>query len=276
MSKITINYAMQATLIIVLSVVINVVNISKLSAADNSIKYFILTGTMEPLMIVEPDDPMAGGMFTEIIKEVFAESPYNIEPMVMPWQRMTGELKNRDDWIMHGIPAFFEPDIPYKLSKTPVFPFNHIAVSRKESQLEINTVKDLFGKTVILVENYHYSGLDNFLDNPLVGKGSGDIQSVRAFKPDGTLKILKHNRGDVVIGFQPRLLYHFNTAGLSVEDVDFHDVSAIIPTEQMHVAYSPKLPKEFSIYLNRRLEEMQKDGSLTRIKEKYYGSLGLP
>ena len=29
-------------------------------------------------------DPMAGGMFTEIVKAVFEESDYQVEPMVMP------------------------------------------------------------------------------------------------------------------------------------------------------------------------------------------------
>lgn len=244
--------------------------------AASSIKYFILTGTMEPLMIMEPGDPMAGGMFTEIVKEVFEDSDYTLEPVVMPWQRMTDELKRRDDWIMHGVPAFFEPDIPYRLSEVPVFPFNHIAISLRNSDIRINDVDDLFGRTVILVENYHYPGLDPYLDHPLVGSGSGQIRSVRAFKPEGTLKMLKHHRGDIVIGFQPRLLHHLEASGLQFGDVEFHDASNIVPTQQMHVAYSPGLPPEFSEFLNARLAELQTDGTLARIREEYYGPLGVP
>lgn len=227
-------------------------------------------------MIMKPGDPMAGGMFTEIVKEVFDDSVYTVEPMVMPWQRMKTELKQRQDWIMHGVPAFFEPDISYRLSATSAFPFNHIAISLRDPVMKINTVQDLFGRTVILVENYHYPGLDAYLDHPLVGEGSGDISSVRAFKPGGTLKMLSHRRGDAVIGFQPRLLYHLKAAGLAATDVRFHDVSAIIPTQQMHVAYSPGLPREFSDFLNARLSEMQANGTLAQIREKYYGTLGVP
>ena len=260
----------------IVSIVLLAIVDARAAPADSSIKYFILAGTMEPLMIMTPDDPMAGGMFTEIIKEVFAGSSYTVEPMVMPWQRMTRELKRRKDWIMHGIPAFFEPDIPYRLSKLPVFPFNHIAISLREPALEINRVEDLFDQTVILVENYHYPGLDKHLDQPLVGEGSGKVRSVRAFKPGGTLKMLKHRRGDAVIGFQPRLLYHMNAAGLSDTDVHFHDASAIVPTQQMHVAYSPGLPAEFAEFLDARLAELQANGTLTQIKSKYYGPLGIP
>jgi polar amino acid transport system substrate-binding protein len=264
------------TLAFVMSAVLYVWSHPHAAHAASSVKYFILTGTMEPLMIMEPGNPMAGGLFTEIVKEIFENSAYTVEPIVMPWQRMTEELKRREDWIMHGVPAFFEPDIPYRLSEVPVFPFNHIAISLRDSQIKINEVDDLFGRTVILVENYHYPGLDDYLDHPLVGKGSGQIRSVRAFKPAGTFKMLKHHRGDVVIGFQPRLLYHLESSGLRPSDVEFHDASNIIPTQQMYVAYSPGLPSEFSNFLNARLTEMRVNGTLSRIKELYYGPLGVP
>jgi polar amino acid transport system substrate-binding protein len=88
--------------------------------------------------------------------------------------------------------------------------------------------------------------------------------------------MLKHHRGDVVIGFQPRLLHHLEASGLQLGDVEFHDASNIVPTQQMHVAYSPGLPPEFGDFLNGRLAEMQANGALSRIKEKYYGPLGVP
>ncbi|MGI9386876.1 MAG: substrate-binding periplasmic protein [Methyloligellaceae bacterium] len=246
------------------------------AASKTEIKYFILAGTMEPLMIMEPGNPMAGGMFTEIVKRVFQDSPYVVEPMVMPWQRMTVELKKRKDWIMHGIPAFFEPDIPYRLSNIPVFPFNHIAVTLRDKPLKIRTAQDLFDRTVILVENYHYPGLDLHLDKPLIGKGGGKIKSIRAFKPQGTLRMLKHRRGDAVIGFQPRLLYHLQAADLKFDDVRFQDASAIVPTQPMYIAFSPKLPGSFEMFVNERLEALRSRGEITEILERYYGPIGVP
>lgn len=240
------------------------------------IKYFILAGTMEPLMILRPGDPMAGGMFTEIVKKVFDGSPYDVQALVMPWKRMTGELRRRGDWIMHGIPAFFEPDIPYKLSKVPVFPFNHVAVTLNQKNFKIRDVRDLTGRTVILVENYHYPGLDAHLDKPLVGTSAGVIRSVRAFKPAGTLKMLKHKRGDVVIGFQPRLLYNLKSAGLSAADVRFQDASGIVPTQQMFVAYSPRLPTAFGQFVNRRLRQLTDNGEIGEILDRYYAPVGVP
>ncbi len=237
--------------------------------ASTRVTYLILAETVEPLMIVRPGDPMAGGLFTDIVKTVFADSNYVIEPKVMPWQRMTTELRQSDNWIMHGSPAFFEPDIPYELSSVPVFPFNHVAVTLRDHDFPIRQPEDVFGRTVILVENFHYKGLDTYLNNPVSGSGSGDIKSVRAFSPAGTLRMLKHRRGDVVFGWRARLLYNLSIAGLRPDEVRFQDANHIIPTLNMYFAYSPSWSATFKTFVNSRLKTLQDDGTLHTIFQKY-------
>lgn len=238
-------------------------------AEKQRVSYFILAQTVEPLMIVRDGDPMAGGLFTEIVEKVFQDSDYVVTPMVMPWQRMTVELKQRDDWVMHGIPAFFEPDIPYQLSDIPVFPFHHVAVTLKTNDFVVAKPADLFGKTVILVENFHYTGLDDYLTNPVAGTGSGDIVSVRAFGPEGTLQMLRHKRGDLVIGWRARLVYNLPEAGLGMDEVRFQDASGIVPTVYMHFAFSPRWSDSFKEHVNTRLKTMEAEGTLARIFAKY-------
>jgi ABC-type amino acid transport substrate-binding protein len=235
------------------------------------VSYFILAQTVEPLMITRDGEPMAGGMFTEIVKLVFRDSDYSVTPMVMPWQRMREELKRRNDWVIHGFPLGFEADIPFQLSEIPIFPFNHVAVTLKDHDFPITKPMDLFGKTAILVENFHYSGLDAYLSQPVAGSGSGDIFSVRAFSPAGTLQMLRHKRGDVVIGWQARLLYNLPASGLSIDDVRFQDASAIVPNRHMHFAFSPRWSDAFKQHVNARLKALQADGTLARIFSRYSG-----
>ena len=240
-------------------------------AEKQRVSYFILAQTVEPLMIVRDGDPMAGGMFTEVVEKVFDDSDYSVTPMVMPWQRMREELKRRDDWVVHGFPSGFESDIPYELSEIPLFPFNHVAVTLKSEDVLVEKTSDIFGKTVILVENFHYTGLDAYLTNPVAGIGSGQIVSVRAFSPQGTLQMLRHKRGDLVIGWRARLLYNLPAAGLSSDDVHFYDASNIVPSIDMHFAFSPRWPDAFKRHVNARLKAMQADGTLARIFAKYNG-----
>jgi ABC-type amino acid transport substrate-binding protein len=241
------------------------------NADKQQVEYFILAQTSEPIMIVRDGDPMAGGIFTDIVKQVFNNSDYIIIPRVMPWQRMREELKRSKNWVAHGFPSGFESDIPYQLSEIPIFPFKHVAMTLVNGNFPISKTSDLFGKTVILVENFHYTGLDKYLSNPVAGTGSGDIDSVRAFSPTGTLEMLRHKRGDVVIGWRERLLYHLQASGLSLNDVNFQDASRIVPIVHMHFAFSPNWSETFKQHVNSRLKTMQADGSLARIFAKYNG-----
>ena len=86
----------------------------------------------------------------------------------------------------------------------------------------------------------------------------------------GQMRMLVHRRGDVAIGFQPRLLYNMKKAGVTLDQVNFQDVSGIIPTQQMYIAFSPKLPPAFSGFLNERLSNMKSDGTIAKILQKYF------
>jgi hypothetical protein len=241
------------------------------SGAQTPVSYFVLAQTVEPLMIVRDGDPMAGGLFTDILKEVFENSEYVIEPTVMPWQRMKEEFRNSDNWVTYGFREGFEDDIPFELASIPIFPFNHVAATLTDSNISVMKAEDLFGRTVILVENFHYPGLDNYLTNPTDGTGSGQIQSVRAFDIKGTLQMLKHRRGDAVFDWGLRLIHNLPEANMKRDEIRFQDASGIIPTRDMYFAYSPNWPDSFKKFVHNRLKSLKADGTLDAILQKYGG-----
>jgi polar amino acid transport system substrate-binding protein len=239
------------------------------------ISYLILGSTVEPLMITKPDDPMAGGIITEIVELIFENSGYEIVPKVMPWKRMIEELRTGDDWINYGFPVGNEPGIPLEFSETPVMAFNHVAITLKSNHFNIDRVSDVAGRVAILVENFHYPGLDPHLDKPLVGKGSGEIKTVRAFTPKGTLRMLQHERGDVVFGFHARMLYNIKDTGLLLNELRFQDASAIIPSQPLYLTMSSQQPAKVKKLINDGLKRLAADGTLERILQKYSGPDGL-
>ena len=226
-------------------------------------------------MIVRDGNPMAGGLFTEILIKVFEDSEYVIEPTIMPWQRMKEEFRRSDNWVTYGFREGFEADIPFELDSIPIFPFNHVAATLADNDLIIEKPEDLFGRTVILVENFHYPDLDSFLTNPAAGTGSGQIQSVRAFDPAGTLQMLKHRRGEVVFDWQPRLVYNLPATNMKQEEIKFQDASSIIPTKLMYFAYSPQWSASFKQFVHTRLQTLRADGTLDDILQKYSGAKDL-
>jgi len=234
------------------------------------ITYLILAETVEPIMIVRDGDPMAGGIMTEIIKLIFSNSNYVVEPVVLPWQRMKLEFNLRNDWVIHGIPESFGEDTPVEMSKLPIFPFNHSAVTLKEQNIHIEKLDDLKNRQLILVENFHYNKLDDYIASVTQINSKDRVQVIRAFTPAGTLRMLKHKRGDVVIDWQARLIYNLASAGLQYDDVEFHDATKLVPTKNVHLAFSPNQPEKFRTFINTRIEELRQSQQLSTLVKKYY------
>lgn len=244
--------------------------------AKERITYLILAETVEPIMIVRDGDPMAGGIMTEIVKLIFENSDYIIEPLVLPWQRLNAELKKRDDWIVHGIPKSFDPEVSFEMSEKPVFPFNHSAVTLKNSGIKVQNLTDLKNRSLILVENFHYNKLDTFIKSGDGAKSKSRVRVVRAFTPSGTLQMLKHKRGDIVIDWQARIIYNLASAGLTFEDVEFHDATQIVPTDNVHLAFSSRQSEKFRIFVNARIKELSQSGQLLDLVKQYYKPVSPP
>jgi|GEM_PF-2878765 len=255
--------------IILISLIACFLSIKPLHATER-VSYMILAETVEPIMIVKDSAPMAGGIMTEIVKLIFQDSNYHVEPVVLPWQRMQEEFKNRKDWIIHGIPNSFDTDIPFEMSVLPIFPFNHSAVTLKKNGITINKLEDLKNKKLILVENFHYAKLDTFIKSEQEKNISNSIGVVRGFSPSGTLRMLKHERGDVVIDWQARIIYNLRSAGLTIDDLDFHDASEIVPTKNVYLAFSSQQSDKFRVFVNAKIKQLTDSGQLQKIVEKYY------
>ncbi|MGI9225585.1 MAG: substrate-binding periplasmic protein [Woeseiaceae bacterium] len=241
-----------------------------MARAEERIVYFILAETVEPIMIVRDGDPMAGGLMTDVVKLVFENSDYVIEPRVLPWQRMRTELERSEDWIVHGIPGSFDEEVAYELSELPIFPFNHVAVTMKGSGIDIKSIGDLNNRSLILIENFHYAGLDDHLALANADNGDSNIGVLRSFSPRGSLDMLRHGRGDIVIEWQARVIYNLKAAGLNFDDVDFHDATSIVPTENVYLAFSARQSDEFRTFVNGRIRALTDSGRLPELVRKYY------
>jgi hypothetical protein len=238
-------------------------------AEPQQLTYLVLADTVEPLMITTDKDPMSGGIVTDVVREIFRDPSYIVNPLVVPWQRMSLERRNRDNWIMYGSPSQCKPGSGCVFSVNQVVQFEHVVVTLKTNQLKLPKVEDLFGKRLLLVENFHYPGLDQYLKTPTDVQGSGQISDLRSFTPASALKMLRHQRGDAFVDWRLRVLYNLQEAGLTLNEVRLDDFSQVIPTQGIHLFYSDNLPAETGRFINKRLAGMTKDGTLSRIVQSY-------
>ena len=82
--------------------------------------------------------------------------------------------------------------------------------------------------------------------------------------------MLRHERGDVVIDWQARIIYNLSSAGLVFEDLEFHDAAQIVVTENMHLVFSPRQSDDFRTFVNDRIKTLAESGQLFELVEKYY------
>jgi len=242
---------------------------SAFGAEAQTLKYLVLADTVEPLMLASEDQPMRGGIVTDVLLAVFAQSGHTIDPLIVPWQRAAAEQKARDNWIMYGMRSACDPGEGCAVSTEPIVDFDHVIVSLADVPLNVRAHHDLFGKRLILVENFHYPGLDRFLMTPVDTAGDGSIVDIRAFSPEGALRMLAHRRGEAFVDWDVRVLYNLEGAGLSRDEVHISDASSLVPKQKIHFFYSDKLPHAVRDLIDRKLSEMRANGDLQRIVAHY-------
>jgi hypothetical protein len=241
-----------------------------LAAEGNTLTYLVLADTVEPLMVVREAEPMYGGIVTDTLKAIFAGTPHQITPLVIPWQRVTVEMSQRDDWIMYGQPSRCGRNEDCAVSTEPIVAFDHVIVTLRDSVLEVHDYEDLFGEQILLVENFHYPGLDQYLTTPVDQIGTGQIRDVRAFSPVGALRMLRHRRAGAYIDWRLRVLYNLRGAGLELKDVRLAGVPMLVPDQNLHFFYSNKLPIPVRALIDERLATMHQNGAMTRILQRYH------
>ena len=239
------------------------------SAAEHTLTYLVLADTVPPLMITTDNDPLAGGIVTDVVKRIFSDTDYEIRPLVVPWQRMAEEMSERDDWISYGHRTRCDAQRGCTRSENHIIQFEHVIVTLADSALAVHSHEDLFGRSLLLVDNFHYPGLDQYLSTPVDAQGSGAIHDIRAFTPEGALKMLQHRRGDAYIDWHLRVLYNLAGAGLSLSDVRLTNASNIVPTQGIHLIHSSKLPTELDAHIDEQLSRMHLDGTLANIIQRY-------
>ncbi|MFC3531017.1 substrate-binding periplasmic protein [Vogesella facilis] len=233
------------------------------TAAD--IRYMVIE-QVEPFQIVTRDDPLHGGLVTEIVRQVFQGSPFQLRPVVAPALRLDamrsgGQTPN---WLSYGARPWLHAG--WQLSQQPLFSWRHVLAVPKSSPFRYRRLSDLFGKPLILMYGYDYPGLDKYLRSK---SGVGRISDQRALSQDSAIRMLRAGRGVGYIDTELRLLYNLRQQGLSPADFRFYDFSRVIPRIDIHLMYDQRLPEDAKALIDSRLADMRQSGELAAIMQHY-------
>lgn len=237
--------------------------LSQAMAAD--ISYMVIE-QVEPFQLTARGNPMAGGLVTEIVQQVFRDSPHQLHPVAAPARRLdamrhSGLLPN---WLSYGATPWLQPG--WQLSQQPIFSWRHVLAVPRASRFHYRAIDDLFGKPLILMHGYDYPGLDRYLRSK---SRQGRISDQRALTQSSAISMLLAGRGVGYVDTELRLVYNLRQLGLSSADFRFYDLSAVIPVIEMHLMYDRSMADGVKTLIDRRLGEMRQSGQLAAIVQHY-------
>lgn len=234
--------------------------------AETTVDYFVIAKHARPFQIEYQGDAHSG-IVTELVHEIFADSPYTLKTHTYPFNRMIQMLQSgrHHNWITYGSPVWPGPQSA-NLSTDSLMQVRHVVLSRKERNFQFRQIDDLYGKSVVLFLGFDYPGLTPYLEK-------GHIEQQRVHNYDAAFRILDRGlvikRTETLVDMSIRIRYNLAQTRRKTEHYRLDDFSAVIPPYPLHLAFSPDIHPEISDYANRKLRQLKRNGTLDHIIARY-------
>ncbi|HYE00193.1 MAG TPA: transporter substrate-binding domain-containing protein [Alphaproteobacteria bacterium] len=232
------------------------------SAAAAEAHYFVIDN-VRPLQIGTPDSPMQGGLVTEVVAEIFRDSPHTLAVTYAPWPRVEKLMETTPNFLTYG----WDGDPKYRQTAVSMFPWRNVIISPKASDFRFTRVEDLYDRMVILMYGYDYVGLDEHLSSRTPG---GRIHDSRPKSQAEALQMLLAGRGVAFVELAPRALYIIREAGLDPSGFKFQDFSSVVKPVPTHLMMDRNIDPELARHIDDTLAAMEADGRLAGIVAKYF------
>lgn len=228
------------------------------------INYLVLDDKAEPFQIVQ-DNVSTRGIVSDIVSVVFAGSRYQVEPIVLPVNRLHDQVHNGRivDWVAYDAPVWNSFGDDGEMAAQPLFVTTHVLLTCNPAlPARVERVEDLEGLAIVSMRHFRYPGFSEAME-------SGDIRSVPVERFDAGLKLVSAQSADGFLEMRSRLNYHVEKFSGDKQCFREVDVSSIIPQFPIYLSYDRNMPAEVKELINRQLLKMGGSGELDAIRRRY-------
>lgn len=205
------------------------------------------------------------GIVTDVINKIFSGSEHSVNTHTLPFKTMIAELEagRHINWLTFGSPSWGGVQAA-NLTEKPLLTVDHALLTTADNPLTFNNVRDLYGKTAVLLEGFDYPGLEEHIR-------PGGVRVVRVKNYPLAFKMLDRlgARG-FLVEMELRIRYNLKQENLEVAQYKLQDFSSVIAPYDVHLAMAPTLPEPLKQYINQRLTQLHNSGELEKIAAKYY------
>jgi len=213
-----------------------------------------------PPFFIEKDQ---SGLFLEITQALFKELPnYDIEFVFMSNKRLQHEI-NTGKRIDVACNIFNRSNVNAYLS-TPIFRYSDVVISKKSSNLKINSVADLKGKSIAA-----YQGAKDLLGEEFQRIANENSTYTEYPHPSETTYLLISGNKEVRVGDINIFWYDLerkhlsSTSQLTMQDFTIHK---LWPDVYSHIAFKNEKIRDM---INQAIVKLNNNGVIKSIYSKY-------
>ncbi|WP_372655119.1 substrate-binding periplasmic protein [Halobacteriovorax sp.] len=234
-------------------------SLSSSSNEKESATYYIIEDSAAPFQI-NNEKLKPSGLVSDILYAIASED-INIEPKVLPFNRMIQEMSSKDSgpWVSYGSKSWdgVQSEI---LSKNSIITIKHKLLTLKKNPY--NKIEDLFGKRIAFIRGFQYPGLNQYVKDKA-------ISVVTVPNHESAIRAVEIGR---VFGFPEmgvRLKYHMKKNKINEDLFLYNDISKVITDYDINFCFSKDFPKYEIEKLDREIEAMEKAGKIKSIIDSY-------
>lgn len=234
-------------------------SLSFVSNATESMTYYIIEDSATPFQIVNKNQ-RPSGIVSDILYAISSDIT-KIQPTVLPFYRMIKEMNSKEsrNWVSYGSKTWEGPQSTV-LSRNSLLKIEHRILTLKKNQYR--SIKDLFGKRVVLIRGFQYPGLNRYIK-------SGQIEAVSVRSHDSAIKAIEIGRAYAFPEMEIRLKYHMKKYKYDEELYSYHDFSKVISNYDINFCFSKDFPKERIRDLDKKVLKLKKNGKIEEIINSY-------
>lgn len=228
-----------------------------------SLHYFIVDSVSRPFQITE-DNQSKGGIVSDIISEVFANSEYQVEHDILPLKRIYLQMAEHKykNWIAYDSPAWNSLAENGEMIQEPLFEVTHSYLTCHPQPELIQSAEDIANKSIAIIKNFDYPQL-----SPLAEEGKLNLIPVEGYKTG--LQLVKANHVDAFVEMTLRLKYNQAKEHIAAPCMRYVDFSALIPAYTINLSLSKTSSPELKKFVNDRVLSLKRSGRINEIVNSY-------
>lgn len=228
-----------------------------------TVNYYVITKQAMPFQIIESQTHHSG-IVSDIVKEIFTKSNYDINYHSYPFNRMISLLEggNKHNWITYGSPNWGGVQAD-NLSHKAIYKVRHSLLTNARSQFKFRDIEDLNGKIAVLLDGFDYPTLQPYIDRGLVTE-----MRVKDYK--AAFRVLDKMPDETVfIEMKSRIKYNLKVQSQPLDKYNLQDFSKVIASYPIYLDLDPNMDKNMQNFINQRLSIMLSSGKVDRILRNY-------